>query len=419
MSRNCSSLAIGILVACLSTGAHTDTAQTAFDQGIKAFREQKYSEAVAAFESAKKQGLTAAVIDFNLGVSYYKLRAYTRAEAALQSASRDKKIRQLSHYNLGLVYLKKHETDNAMAMFRKATTNQDNPEVTALAKKMLDQHAADARVTPAKLSVTGLVSLAYGHDDNVVATASTIPSNVADNYFSTFAFVNVPLRHITLNANLLVHDYNQYNAEDLARYSAGILVPFTRGRWHLTPSVHLAKSTLNSADLQDTIDFRLAAKIRLENAAQLAFRFTYSDIDSSNAAYTYLNGDRQQYRIDYTTQTGAGNVRLRYELETNHRQNTPTVNYSPTRHTLRLRLTRPLFGDTGIKAELAYRDSQYEAAGGITRNDKRTQFRLDLYQPITHEWRAGLRYVHTDNDSNLPVETYTRNDVQFYLDWTF
>ncbi len=408
-------LATGLVVLCLSTNSFAATGQAAFDKGVKAFKSKDFNKAIQAFETAKNDGLKSSILNYNLGVSYYKTGQYQKAAGSLLEAMHDTKLRQLSQYNLGLVYLKLKRKGEAINMFHRAAKTNSDPKVTALANKMLNKHATGKR----KQYLSGLLSIAYGNDDNVNQTSTNSPTNLSDNYITTFAYIDVPFQSITLNASIFSRDYQDLDTEDLRQISAAILVPIKIADWLITPSLHLSKSELNSIDYQSTTDFKLVAKTSLDKKSKLAFRFRYTDIDPDGTAYEYLRGNRQQYRVEYKSKTSIGKIRIRYELETNDRLDLAATNYSPTRHTIRALLKRHLFGNTKLDIELGYRDSKYDPAARVIRRDKRKRFRFNLYNKISSGWTAGLRYVYTDNDSNLSAEKYTRGDSRVYVNWRF
>lgn len=408
-----------ILFLITNTCAAVDT-QSLFDSGVRAFRDGHYQQALNAFLQARQQGLDTAVLDYNLAVSYYKTQQYSKSVAAFKRAIHDQAIKQRAQFNLALVYLKQNDIDHAREMFAVAAAGED-ARLRALANKQLQtiQQRQNATAQHATKKVTGLISLSYGEDDNVTQTSTSSPTNLTDNYFNGFAYIDIPAQYVTFNVNLLRIDYSEIDAEDLLQIEAGVLVPLRLGSWSLTPSIHYAQSELNSNDYLTVSDFKFSARAKLNKAAQLAFRARYSDIIAEDPAVAHLQGSRQQYRAEYRIKTGIGQLRFRYEFESNNRRNLPATDYSPDRHTLRIRLKRPLFNKVKMKLELAYRDSQYQPAAGVIRRDKRQQLRLDLSYPISRQWTTGLNYVRTDNDSNLASETYKKNDVQAYIEWAF
>lgn len=216
--------------------------------------------------------------------------------------------------------------------------------------------------------------------------------------------------------------YGTETTSDYNFYSAAIDYKIKTGKWRLTPEIGLMKSSLNNTDYQDGIDYKFSAKRKLDRNSSINIRYLYSDIDSQNTAYDYLQGERHQLRVDYKNKIDLDKLRLRYQLETNDRQNrvTPVAkNYSPTRHTFRARLKHKLSKKWRLSEEIGYRVSSYDSAAGVTREDTRLRLRLVAEMKFNKNWSTGVRYTYTDNDSNLAGETYTRNNIQAFASWYY
>lgn len=405
-------ISIGFLLASSTLAAPGDRE---FKQGIDAFKAGHYDKAITSFEQAQQKGKKTSALFYNLGVSYYKTAQYTRSEQAFTRLLSDDQFRQLAQYNLGLVSLAQHHEQAAIDWFTKAADKHGDRKITALANRMLDKYAPHKT----KRRVSGLLSLGYGHDSNVTLASTGSPTQQGDNYTELFGFISIPAGPFKLNASLFRQDFRTVSSADFMQLSAGALYPFKASDWTLTPALFVAKDELNSADFLTITDVRFDANKPLAAHSQLQLRYRYSNIGSDNAAYNYLQGSRQQFRVQHISLTAAGQLRLRYELELNDRQNLSTANYSPTRHTLLARLKQKLGNDWQTKEELSWRDSKYGEAAGVTRDDKRYELSLSADTRLGKDWRAGLSYSYTDNNSNIASETYTRNDAQVYVNWLF
>ena len=403
------------MIMLLASPAFAAPGDREFKQGIAAFKARHYQQAITAFEKAQQKGKKSSALTYNLGVSYYKTAQYAKAKQRFSQLLNNRQFRQLAQYNLGLVNLAQQHKQAAIDRFRQAADRHGDPKITALANRMLDKYAPAS----SKQRISGLLSLGYGHDSNVTLASTGSPTQQSDNYVELFGFVSIPAGPVTLHASLFRQDYQSVNSADFMQVSAGVLYPFQAGNWTLTPAVYLAKDTLNNSDFLTVTDFRFAASKPLAAHSKLLLRYRYSDIRADNAAYNYLQGSRHQFRAQHTSLTRFGQLRLRYELELNDRQNLSTANYSPTRHTVLVRLKQRLAHDWQTKEEVSWRNSHYAEAAGITRDDKRYQLNVNADTRLGKAFRSGLRYSHTNNNSNLASETYTRNDVQAYINWLF
>lgn len=399
----------------IATSGYAATGDREFNSGITAFKAGHYRQAITAFERARREGKHSSALFYNLGVSYFKNGQYDKSAQSFRRLLENKQFRQLAQYNLGLVALAQHRKQAAISWFRKAADRHGNRKITVLANRMLDKYAP--RRTGLRLN--GLLSLGYGHDSNVTLASTGSPTQQSDNYTQLFGFVSIPLGPVTVNASLFRQDYQKVNSADFMQLSAGVLYPLKARGWRLIPGLYLAKDELNSSAFLTITDLRFSAYKPLAAHTELQLRYRYSDISADSASYNYLQGSRQQFRVQRTSLTNMGQLRLRYELELNDRQNLSTANFSPTRNTLLARLKQRLAHGWQAKEELSWRDSHYGAAAGVTRDDKRYQINLSADTRLGRNWRGGFSYDYTDNRSNLASETYTRNDVQAYINWLF
>lgn len=405
-------VSFSFLIAASSYAAAGDRE---FKTGVEAFKAGHYAQAIAAFEQAQRQGKHTSALYYNLGVSYYKNGQYHKSTQAFEHLLSDRQFRQLAQYNLGLVALAQGQKRTAVDWFRQASDRHGDRKITALANRMLRKYAP----SQTKSQVTGLLSLGYGHDSNVTLASTGSPTQQSDNYTELFGFISMPAGPLLVNASLFRQDFAKVNAADFMQLSAGVLYPIKLRHWQLTPALYLAKDELNGAAFLSVTDLRFSASKALAAHSRLLLRYRYSDIGADNAAYNYLKGSRQQFRVQRTSLTGWGQLRLRYQLELNDRQNLATANYSPTRHTLLARLKQRLGHDWHAKEQLSWRKSHYGAVAGVTRDDTRYQLKLSADTRFAGDWRGGVSYAYTDNRSNLANERYTRNDVQAYLNWLF
>ncbi len=392
--------------------------QADFDKGIAAFEKGDHQSALSYFLRAESIGLDSSALHFNLGVCYFKLKQYPQAEHQFVLTATDPRMAQLAHYNLGLTAQRVGNQEQAVTWYQLAAAATQDAKLTTLAKYRLQQ-LKTTQALPAKQIIAG-ATIAYGHDNNVNLIASDSPSHQSDNYSEALVYANLPVMdRLIFNGYAYLQDYSRVNTADFNQLSASLGYKTNWGGWSLLPEAGIEKSNLGGNSYQSILDFKISARRNVSADSHVLLRLRYNDINSDNALYNYLQGSRLQGRIEYWQPTIFGKMRMRYELETNNRQNTSTVNYSPTRHDLRLRLEQTVELNWKFREELQYRQSHYAEAAGITRKDDRKILALQAMRKLTRHTSLGLRYGHTNNDSSISTDTYSRNDYQVFLDFEF
>lgn len=282
--------------------------------------------------------------------------------------------------------------------------------------------------TGKKGKITGGFQIAIGIDDNIEAVATEGTTGIEDQYLEMLGFVSIPL---SADWKILGSAYSGMftdSDDDYRSLSAGIEYSHKLNGWTIKPNVTVSNSYLASQDYQTTADFMVTGQKKLGAGKWLTLRYRYSDISSNNSIYDYEEGSRSQLRADYYTRVPVGKLRLRYEYETNDRDDVgSSTNASPTRHTFRGRLARKVTDKWNASGELEWRTSEYDIDSiGRVREDDRFRVRFDVNRSMNKKWSVGLLYVYTDNDSNINENTsdtddfsYARNDVQIYSFWRF
>lgn len=410
---------IRILLLCLvslySINLYAAAGDADFKQGMTAFKKGDYKSALTAFKKAEQAGMHSAALDYNLGVVYYKTGNLTQAKRYFTGLQHDKKLSQLADYNLGLIAQRQGNKQLALDHYRLALKGGDR-DIRQLARYRISK----LETTAGAQAWYGLASLALGYDDNVTLIPTGSPTLTSDNYVEGFAYASYLVnQQLSLNVS---YDWLNYSTADVADFSqlvAGGDYQWQFTHWELKPGLRYSQSTLNSASYQNILDLRFSATRKLSASKELALRYRYNDIQSLNSLYDYLEGTRQQFRADYKLAMHNTDWRLRYQLELNDRLNLPAANYSPTRHTIQLRLRHDLSTHWRLEGRAEYRNSRYDEAAGIRREDDRYRLRAAARYRYTRNWDVRLRYTYTDNASNLANESYTRNDIQAMLNYSF
>jgi len=393
-------LILPLLAVLYTTNLYAAAGDTDFKQG---------------FRKAEQAGMRSAALDYNLGVVYYKTENYEQARRYFQRLQQNRKLAQLANYNLGLIAAAQGNKNQALEYYRTALKGDDK-DITELARYQISKMKERATVN----AWYGIASLTWGHDDNVTLIPEGSPTQMSDSYLEAFAYASYVVNEkLSFNLSYDWLDYSEVDISDFTQLTGGVDYRIQFAKWQLIPGLRYSQSTLDSNDYQDIVDFRLTAKQKWANDKELVLRYRYNDIQSKNSLYDYLEGTRQQFRVDYKLDYQVHDVRLRYQLELNDRQNLPTANYSPTRNTLEARIKYRLNPSWRLEGTAEYRNSQYDEAAGITREDDRYRLRAGINYLFNRDWDARLRYTYTDNQSNLAAETYTRNDIQATVNYNF
>ena len=414
-------LIIGFFIVIAQSLADSNVS---FERGAQAFTRKNYSLAIGYFKQARTQGYNQNTINYNLGVSYFKLKQYPYAETAFRNTLHSPKLKQLVQYNLGLVKLKQQRKTEARQWFALAQDRSAHPQyysdkIARLAATMNGQPVKPIKKTASTFQIDGGASIGYGYDSNVTLTTTGSASGLSDQFTESFAYLYFLMPYTNFKLNYFDQSFSTYGVNDYRQLEARLEFPVRAGSWTITPGVYYTSSKLDRQDYQSINNAALKAKFRFAKRDSLLLRYNYSDIESENALYNYLAGSQQRFRTELINDTVLGQFRLRYEYEYNDRINTPVEDFSPTRHSFRLRLKNSITKSIKIKNEILYRNSAYNPVPDGTRKDDRQQYLLTLYMLPVAGLEIGVKYLYTTNKSNFAAEHYTRRVTQAYLYYYF
>lgn len=109
------------LTLCVATSSWAEEAasdtQELFKQGLKAFNNGNYEEALGFFDKSIAQDSEFVDGYYNKGVVHYQLKQYNEALKAFNTVLQKNPNDFAARYNLGLVYKKSNQSDKAIAAF--------------------------------------------------------------------------------------------------------------------------------------------------------------------------------------------------------------------------------------------------------------------------------------------------------------
>ncbi|MEM7430407.1 MAG: hypothetical protein AAF351_00580 [Pseudomonadota bacterium] len=124
--------AFALLTLCASS-AFAMTADEAFNDGNRLFRDDLYWAALLRYRQAAEAGMDNAMLHYNMGVAHYRAGQHTRANQSLRRAVRSPNLRVVSQFNLGLNSYKLGDIDGALDWFRQARDQEENARIRRLA----------------------------------------------------------------------------------------------------------------------------------------------------------------------------------------------------------------------------------------------------------------------------------------------
>ena len=140
-------MALAALLLCplISVPAAAMTAQEAFADGNRLFRDDLYWAALLRYRQAGEAGMDTPLLHYNMGVAHYRARQYELAHTELLRAAQSPGLRVLSQYNLGLTAYAAGNTDEALDWFRQARDQEENPRIRKLAIEAISRIASARR----------------------------------------------------------------------------------------------------------------------------------------------------------------------------------------------------------------------------------------------------------------------------------
>jgi hypothetical protein len=398
-----------------------------FNTGKQLFAAGQYADAKAAFDhvlaSQQEQGAVSPAVHYNLGSICYRLEDYVCARKHFQRLTRTDSYAALAYYNLALVENRDDNPEAAVDALQSSRAATTDPKLIALVNKQL---AKLRKSEPRRTTTTtvkdwhSFVYLRHGYDSNIRFAPLEVASNESGDFLQFIGTIDKRIvgegsttkqPGLFVNAVLFATNYYSTDFNDFSLLNAGLRYDHPLQGWRNRIAANYTTSTYGKEDYLESASLTLQTRKTLANDDEFQLRYRYEDIDSLRPVYDYLRGSRQRLRAGYQLTWPQDIVQLWYELELNDRQNTASRNYSPTRHTLRLRYETMLDSRNRLYGEYAFRDSDYEPTLTQDRQDERSLLTLAYVNDFAHSWQAEARWRFFTNRSTDNVYSYDRHIV--------
>lgn len=407
------------LFITVSSPVHASaSAEQSFSKGTQSFKDGRFNEAIQYFKKSENMGLKTPSLFFNLGSSYYKAGQYQ------QSINYFKKLRQYPHmiaiasYNLGLTHKKMGAKKSAQKWFTWVINNSSNKKLITLS----DQQIKKTDKNKKKWSVYS--SLSLGNDSNIDAAPNGTALEQSDNFIKLYLNSDYILSGNRkdgwlASAGLYRIDYSDFSINDTAQYNVAVKRKLYLFDWKTHFKAKALKSTYNSADYQTVLTFEAAATNILSKENKLRLRYRYSDINSDNIAYDYLEGNKQQLRLELKHKNNSYKQKFYYEYETNNREDSAALSYSPKRHTLKGMHTIQASRNIQWGGEISYRQSNYPVISSNNRDGERWKYGVFGSYRFDKTSKLKAKIIHTNNESKSSLYDYDKNIISLTLSKTF
>ncbi|MBZ2188966.1 hypothetical protein K8B33_07650 [Alcanivorax sp. JB21] len=410
-------LLLVLFVAGISDAIARDDANTSFQQGVEAFRNDDFLGARDYFLRARNLGMESPGLYYNLGVASYRLRDYATAEDAFLSLQDNQAWRGLAFYNIALIAERQADPQRAREFYRNAWHTGDS-RVSYLAEQALD------RLGDKPPGYAVFLSLSLGHDSNVTFSPEQSSADDADQFANAYVNARYDLNpdwHLEGSA------YGRRNASinefDTSFYDAAIRRSKRFGEWHGAVGAKVTTQFLDGEKYQTAYG---SDAFFLRSVSDSTFVGAGLDVDRVQAGsnFEYLDGWRVRGHMRWSTPVQAGRLQSAYRIEANDRSDLRSeddfASFSPLRHRLRLSLRYPINLWT-VTSTLGYEHSHYQRRYRI--GDERVQrlddmltvsLRADRY--IRTNWVLFGQIDYTDNDSTIANNRYQRHEFQLGLE---
>lgn len=368
-----------------------------FNFGVTYYRLGQYENARKVFVELSKIDSYRQLANYNLGLVANKQNKKSEAIAAFQQAYREgdsDKIKTLSGEALSRLGAKpKKPLMSANKWAGLASISLESDSNVALVN--------DDLVGVSSKSDTSMVLSAYG------ANWLTGDKNDGLRFFARGY-----LQNYSSETN---YNYNQFGA-GVARYDRP-------GSWNTRVGAFWDESYLGGSSYQRILTADVRGYKSITNSNQLRLLYKGSQITSTDTTYDYLQGTRHQLQAGMQAHSKSTRYRFYYELELNDRDDysNPAAttytfrSYSPTRQTLRVTGWWDLSSLWKLRLDGRYRTSKYKddyvLASSATESRKDTQTRLSarLTRNLDKNMDLEMNYSVTNNDSSIDAESYDRN----------
>ncbi len=433
-------LALTLAIAALNAAA----ADSAFEQGKRAFKAGDYEAALKFFDQAWVDGIGTATLTYNRAVTLYKLGRIEAAKHEFSSLLLNVKWVDLARYNLGLIAEEQGRMQEAHARYAKVSEHAENERLKRLANEKLDalqayapRDESDEPVDEGKSAV--LVSLGFAADDNAASLADELASRAtesSDTYMQALVYGHRYVKGeknegVKIYGLAQLRRYKIFDSFDSTVAGAGTTLEFPLWGWNLEVGGRLLHIGVDNVTLAN--QYTVLAKTdkrfgngRLEGQYQSSFF-------AADEEYIYLEGWQHQLKLVWHHRFGQLLLSPGLMWQMNDRENKETeenfISYSPTRTGLNLKARWEFNQRWRFYSELGWINATYSdeniqtdiGGGQVTaqRDTTYTEFMFGARYRLAPRWFVKGEYDMVESDDNIQLYSYSKNVASLKLEYAW
>ena len=430
-------LATGVLVYCFIKAANAYapvSGAQAFERGAEEFHAGNYSQALAGFLEARRDGIQAPQLSYDLGVTYYHLGRYDEARREFTSLTSVPSVADLSHYNLGLIAMRQHDEARARAEFSAAYMDAQAPALRTLASAALDSLGPEPTHNP---QWTAFADAGVGYNSNVALTSESTtltPSHQGSNVYSLLAGAITQLSGNSQQGWQAVGTFYRVDYPLVSQFNQSYLhlggqYHWSTGNWSNMFGLYAGDITLGGTNFESLATVSADSSHAFASGNSLHAFYRYTRVRGSGG-YDYLTGWHQSLGIEGTLQMAHTDLTLGYTFDFNERNNYNAppqfLSSSPTDNGLYALLNWHLDDATTLFLESDYQHSHFQGADtlsqvgtstSIFREDNWWYSALGMNYTFSQHWSLRLDCSFTDNRSNITQYSYHNNQIMASVEY--
>lgn len=438
---NKKSLQTGLLLLCFAF-SWTFAQDNPMQQGIAAFNNADYEQALNLFQEAQRRGNDTPALQYNIAVSLFRLGRHDDARAMFNALPQEPRWSPLVLYNLGLIEEAEGDQSGALAYFRQAEAQQEETRISTAASRKIAALESRIRETagPEATPPVSLLSLTAGSDSNAASLADEFVQS-SSRQEDTFAEILGYTQHYLTGRRLdgvkaygLLFSRQFADFDHLNSVVGGVGIAWEKPLFGYETETELryTHTRLDGDKVADQARLKLGAAHEVE-FGRLETEYYFSQF-SAGSRFEQIEGTQNRLDVTWSRRLNPLTLSLRYRFEDNDRDNLSRSNgayssYSPRRNQILAQLDWRITDQWSTGVSYEYIDDVYDGINVLRDTDgqvkrqrrERTidRYSVDMDYRFNRNWLLRTRYERTDVDDVFDLYTYDKYRVSGAVEYRF